>query len=1216
MRKLSLFILFCFACLGGALAQKPWQAVLPEQVALPDGAQRHIEPLKYTAYKLDFQSITNQLAGAPVENSAAARQSAFTAEFPMADGQMERFSVFQVATMEPELAARRSEIRTYAGRSLNTAGKSIRITLSPYRGFEAVVLLADKGVEYIEPVADGQVDWYMAYHQKDLPKGMWPTNARATYLTSKEWIPEPPSRYTPGAPAPADRSAEVTPVQIKVYRFACATTGEFAQDHGGTVASTLAKVVSTTNLLNAIYERDINIRLQLIAEEESIIFTDPDTDPYTGTTVGEWMAQNPFAMINVLGTASKYDIGHVFARYKEGGAIGVAGGIGCTDTKGRGCSAWYGPPYGDGLFGVVGQEIGHQWRGGHTFNQCFSDSQFTYDSACEPGSGSTIMSYAGACGSNNVVGQAALYYHACSIAEIRYFVENQEGATCGTTQTMSNQKPTAQALHPDGLFIPISTPFRLRGTGTDPDGDPLTFCWDEIDVGPTAALGSPVSTSPLFAWKEPDTSATRYFPRLTNLNLGINSATEILPTYSRDINFVLVARDNKPDGGGVDMDTLRLRSTVDAGPFRVTYPSSAGITMKSGDYQVITWDVANTDGALVNCKKVSIRLSVNGGNTYPYLLASGVPNTGSCCVKIPDGIFNAILCRIWIEADDNVFFDISNSSFKIQAATAPSFGMCVGDLDDLACLPSSYSTEISTSALSGFTDPITLSVDELPAGATATFSVNPVQPGGSSVVTLTFPNNLAEGIDSVAVHATSGATSITRKIALKVVRNFFNGLALSTPVNGANGVSLSPWLRWVKTQDANLYEVQLASSPSFAAGTILASSASVAIDSFKVPIFLSEGQTCYWRVRPLNECGPGAWTTPNAFVTKVESCNTYTSTDVPKVISANGTPTVECKIIVPGGGAVSDINISEIQGEHAYFKDLELRLVAPNGSNSLLFKDRCGSYNGGFFLGFDDSANTGLTCPPSQTGAKFKSTEPLANLVGQPAAGTWILRVKDNAVSSGGQIQVFKLELCSSVTLNPPTLVKNLPLNLPAGQNASIGNDLLQVTDANTPASSLVFTLLTTPRHGGLQRDWTGDAKVGDQFTQADIDNGAMRYFDWALNQGQDDFRFAVTDGEGGLIVGTFVISPDAVSTDEPATLAFDVSPNPTEEIVRVNFGEALTDDVQLAVLDATGRLLSTQVLPAGTLTQTLNLKSLPSGVYTLALNSKRLTGVKRVVKQ
>jgi subtilisin-like proprotein convertase family protein len=607
-------------------------------------------------------------------------------------------------------------------------------------------------------------------------------------------------------------------------------------------------------------------------------------------------------------------------------------------------------------------------------------------------------------------------------------------------------------------------------------------------------------------------------------------------------------------------------------------------------------------------------LSVNNGLAYQHVLASGVPNNGKYCVKLPDGVTSSN-ARIRVEAADNIFFDISNAGFKLLPPAAPSFSLCAESLVELACAPTAFTTQISTGGIGGFNSPITLSASGLPAGATATFSPNPVAPGGTSTMTVDFTGDVLENTFDVAVTGTSDTLSSSSAVTFTVVQNDFSSMALQTPADGAQNVDIGPWLYWNGAVDADKYEVQVATSPSFEAGTILISNANVVPDSFKVSP-LGEGKICYWRVRPINECGGGPWTEPFVFITKVQNCATLMANDLPKNISANGTPTVESKITVNGTGIlVEDVNVKKVQGNHTFMQDLEVRLISPAGTNVLLFKDKCGGYNGNFNMGFDDSANGPFSCPPPQNGTIVKPTELLSAMSGQNSAGAWTLRVKDNVISSGGTLQAFELELCSSVSLNPPFIVNNNPLQLPGGSNAGIGDDLLKVEDPNNSASQLVFTLITVPKFGDL-RVTGSPMQPGEQFTQADISNGLLRYYDYGLSGSGDNFRFSATDGEGGLVAGTFSIQA-VVGTNEPlGNIAFALAPNPASESVRLFVSQPLDSDSRVTLLNLAGQQVHTWNLASGATSLLLNVADLPKGVYLVSVENEKGKGVKKVVVQ
>lgn len=1214
----SLYLLFLSVVCTGLWAQKSpsyFQPVSPDAVVLPETAERELEPFKYTAYTVDFEALTAQLNAAPQEYSDAAKQKPCLVTLPTADGAMETFTVVKTSPIAAELAAKHPEIITLAGASTKHSGMLIRITVTPSWGLRAMIFFPDRSYELIQPIALNQNRYYMAYNPIYAPKSPLEGQLKTTvdFKVDLSNLKEQTGlRYSPGAPSPENGKLLDGAVVVKKYRFACGCTGEFSQANGGTKDAVFQKVTTVVNSLNAIYERDINIRLELIPESYDIIFLDPTTDPYPGTTVGEWLDANPAAMIGVLGTDTKYDLGHVFAKYITGAAIGVAGGTCCTQSKGRGCSATYNNALDPFFFTVVGQEIGHMWSGGHTFNQCNIGDQFNYNSACEPGSGSTIMSYNGSCGSNNISGGNILYYHACSIAEIRNFVEHDLGATCGMDITTTNNDPIASTSYPDNFFIPISTPFELTGTGYDPDGDALTYCWDEKDLGPTTTLGNPVGDSPLFRYFAPTSNPTRTFPRIQNVINNQNNVEEVLPTYNRNISFVFVVRDDVPGGGGIGYDTVEMQSTTSAGPFRLSYPNLASTIWHVGEYQTVTWDVANTDNNLVNCHKVNIRLSTDGGLTYPVTLATAVPNVGSTCVLVPDNA--GTKTRIRVEAADNVFFDISNANFAIQQASAPGFAICPGTFKDKVCLPSTFSTVISSSAIGGFSTPVEYSLSGLPNGASAIFSPNPVTAGQESTLTITLPADSPEATYDLVVQATAGASTTSATISLNTIRNDFSGVAPVSPAYGATGVNTKPLLNWSTAPDADAYDVQLATNPSFSAASIVTEKANATTGSFQVSTELTEGGVYFWRVRPKNGCGNGPWSNVQVFVVSVLSCVDLAANDVPISISPNGTPTVESKINLLAGGQISDVNVKKVAGYHDFFKDLEVHLISPAGTDVLLWKDRCGSSAGNFSIAFDDGAASTFSCPPPTSTPSSRPSGLLSNFNGQDATGTWILRVKDNAISSGGNISAFELRICSNEATNPPLIVVNNALLLQAGANAGVDAAHLKAEDPNNTAAQLTFTLIDLPQHGALEINGA-PAQVGDHFSQADIDNGLVRYYDWGWNQGQDQFHFVVSDGEGGIATGVFVISPNTVGTHELVQgQAFNLSPNPAHEQLQLSLAEPLQSEALVTVYNAAGQRLKVWTLGTGATSLTLQVGELPEGVYTVALQNEQGRSVKKVV--
>jgi subtilisin-like proprotein convertase family protein len=305
-----------------------------------------------------------------------------------------------------------------------------------------------------------------------------------------------------------------------------------------------------------------------------------------------------------------------------------------------------------------------------------------------------------------------------------------------------------------------------------------------------------------------------------------------------------------------------------------------------------------------------------------------------------------------------------------------------------------------------------------------------------------------------------------------------------------------------------------------------------------------------------------------------------------------------------------------VKGSHAFFKDLDVRLISPKGTEIVLFKNRCGNYNGNFNLKFDDISQIAFSCPPSNIGTSYRPESPLTPLVGQTSEGTWTLRVKDTEISSGGTIDAFQIEFCAAASINPPFLVNNNTLQIVSGANAVITPELLRVDDANNTHAQLTFILLSVPQNGELRLN--GNVlQPGGQFTQEDIDLGHLQFFDNGATNLLDGFRFVATDNEGGFVATPkFNIKREGVGTDEPGktTLTFGLSPNPATESVWVTFDRPATTDMQIRMFNMGGQLIQSVQLPQGSSRLQLLLSNLPQGVYAVQVESEQGTGVKKLV--
>jgi len=765
----------------------------------------------------------------------------------------------------------------------------------------------------------------------------------------------------------------------------------------------------------------------------------------------------------------------------------------------------------------------------------------------------------------------------------------------------------------DNFNIPISTPFELNGSAIDPDGDPLIYTWEGIDAGPETPLGEPLGNTAIFrSWPAVDVT-NRIFPRLSTILANGFNAAEQLPTYTRDLTFRLTARDNKPDGGGVGWADVAFKAVEVAGPFLVVSPNTASTIWRVGELVEVKWEVANTNAAPVNCQKVNIRLSTNTGLDYPIMLAENTENDGSQYVLVPNNLTS--LARVRIEAADNVFFDLSNANFKIQAPVQPSLTLGLSIDASIVCLPDNFSTVINTASVLGYNTPVVLDLlGNLPPGATASFSTTNLNPGESSTLSIDLQSVAVEGNFTFTVRAISGSDTLLRPVTLLLRRNDFTGFALQTPVDGVTNQALAQTLYWGKGIDADNYDVQFSDSPAFT--TILASVSATSLDSMKINFLLEKGKAYFWRVRPRNECGVHEWSEPFFFSTFAENCLSFTANDLPKNISANGTPTVESKINVLQGGTLSDLVISNIEGYHEYFKDLEAHLISPQGTEVLLWKDRCGNFNGGFNLGLSDAAPGTFSCPPPNNGMIHRPQNPLAPIIGQNSTGTWTLRIKDKLSTAGGTLSNFKLQFCQSISLQPPFLVNNVVMPLPIGTNRVITPDFLLVEDPNNTHAQIIFTVMTVPQRGIITKDGFGELKPGDQFTQADIDGGSIRFFDYGISTDPDGFRFVVTDNEGGFFGTPMFVAQPLVGTQniDSKEIDFSIFPNPAGSSVWVAFGQALESEARVSLFNLAGQLVRSETIATGQERLQIELANFAKGIYAVRVESETGAGVRKLI--
>ncbi|MDX1530963.1 MAG: M12 family metallo-peptidase, partial [Rhodothermales bacterium] len=586
---------------------------------------------------------------------------------PLPDGAFAAYEVIEAPVMAPGLQARYPRIRTYLGRRTDGPGVA-RISLTP-QGFHAM-LLGPEGTVFLDPAAPGETEHVIAYWRRDRRGD--PERLAAFYR------PEGDVVHVDGDDLDAPPAAVLENGDVlRTYRLAVATTGEYTAFHANDdevddVEEALAAIAVALNRVNGVYERDLSIRMELVENNDLIIYTDPATDPYSNNNGGTMLGQNQSNLDAVIGDEN-YDIGHVFST----GGGGIAGlGVVCrTGQKARGVTGLP-SPIGDTFYiDYVAHEVGHQFRANHSFNgsagNCAGGNR-NGATAYEPGSGSTIMAYAGICGSHNIAFSSDDYFHFISLQEIVSYTNFQQGSTCGTVTDLENDIP--EITLGEEHTVPALTPFSLTGAATDATPETLTYTWEERDLGPAGpppTMANPVNTPPFFRSFDPEPGPTRYFPQLDRLLAGLPPVngeglpTAEVPTTYQTLDFRLTVRDNHPGGGAINDEDLTLLLAVDAGPFVVTSQSTGGELWVMEEAATVTWDVAGTDVAPVEAATVDILLSDDGGETFAYVLALATPNDGMEEIVVPALVSETSEARVMVRASENVFFNVNDEDFSI-----------------------------------------------------------------------------------------------------------------------------------------------------------------------------------------------------------------------------------------------------------------------------------------------------------------------------------------------------------------------------------------------------------------------------------------------------------------------------------------------------------------------------------------------------------------------
>jgi len=577
---------------------------------------------------------------------------------PLPSGQQMQFKVEPSIVMAPELAKRYPLIRTWKITNPENPAINGRIDLTP-NGFHGLINTNAGERIFIDPDGDQSLNRYVSQnsHRDHDENFNCQLHGDADPLISKQ---------SPIANRLANRVAD----PLRTYRIAIATTGEYTQLFGGTKSAALASVVTTVNRLNQVFERDLSVNLELVENNDQILYTSLHSDPYTNEDASAMVDEN-IVNINAAIGKDNYDIGHVFGTGNTGGLAFLSSA--CGTFKAGGVTGSNSPTGEAFNIDYVAHEIGHQLGASHTFNghqlNCSAGNRAA-ETAVEPGSGSSIMGYAGICGTDNLQSNSDAFFHSASINQIKTYTQTALGSNCGTLNLRDNNAPTVSAGN--HYTIPAETPFKLTGTSSDSDADPVLHSWEQVDIGSAGGLYTDLGDNPLFRIWPPVSSASRFFPRLIDVLNNTTAIGETLPTTDRTMDFTLLTRDSK---GGVSQDNTTLTVVNTGNPFEVLSQDTS-TTLSANQSISVTWNVANTSSPPISCSRVNIGFIDYSGMATQ--LVSNTPNDGSHSLTIPANIVRVQNAHIQVSCANNVFFAVSKGEidvlggYPVLSANSPS----------------------------------------------------------------------------------------------------------------------------------------------------------------------------------------------------------------------------------------------------------------------------------------------------------------------------------------------------------------------------------------------------------------------------------------------------------------------------------------------------------------------------------------------------------------
>lgn len=1052
---LTIVVLLNFAF---AKAQNFWQPVLQEPSENIES--RNFTPEQYQIYNLDLNGFKQLVATAPMRFTSDVSQVVIS--LPNANGDFKDFEIFETQMMELPLSAKYPQIKTYLGLNLNDASDVVRFSITPH-GFHSIEFEPGASTVYIDPFTTNH-STYIVYDRSSIPE----VKEDFECVTNEIGLFGTGNKVLNVTPESTDDSS------LRTYRVAISCNAEYGNLFAGTGtdaqkrANIQARQVITMNRVNGVYERDLAINMVFVANNDLLLyFGDTSQDPYTNDfndrtqdLIDGNLAGQGFPGI---GNAN-YDIGHNF-NTSGGGNAGCIGCVCVTGQKGSGMTGRANPTGDPFDIDYVAHEMGHQFGGYHSMasSNCRSGSGQT---EVEPGSGSTIMAYAGIC-NPNIQNNSDDYFHYVNIRDITANIKSGPSSSCAVVTNIPFTAPVVDA----GLdyTIPYSTAFVLTGSATNVGTETIAYNWEQNDPENPSSNNGPDPTrvqGPMYRSLPSVTVPERYFPALSDVVQGnLAPSYEVTPSVARNMEFAFTARKYNNNVGQNDSDLMNVTVDGVAGPFIVT-SQSTNLSYNTGEALVVNWDVAGTDQAPVNTSSVDIVLSIDGGLTFNTIIESATPNDGTQTVVMPL-VTPTSQARIMVRANNNIYYAVNSSNFTV---TSDEFSLSTTDLEENVCLPANASYDFIYQTYNGFNASTTLSLTGAPNGSNVVISPNVVTNNNTPVnVTISGLNNSMAGSYSLSLDGNSGATTRSVALTLNVLESSLANVALIEPVDMAVDVALFPSLEWSVTAGAQEYDLEIALDSSF---NNIVESAITTSNVYTASMELDENTVYYWRVRNRNVCGNGMYSTNRSFRTANIVCFNESSVVVPVTISSGPPSSFDTIITITDDVIINNISIN-IDISHTWMSDLDIYLTSPSGTQITIIEDRCNNRNDLLATFTDDGAAVQCTFAAPTVSGTVMAVDLFSSFNGESALGDWVLTVADDNNQDGGALNSWSIDVCGTQTL-------------------SVNNNLYEdISLYPNPANGLVYMQLGNAAY--VKASYTVYDMAGRFITSKNIENKLTR---------------------------------------------------------------------------------------------------------------------------